>query len=144
MPKLEEMTQEDVDRMQSALDDFKKENQKFREQRDEFKKAAEGNEVNAKLKERALRAEAKLKVSELGVKDPERIVKYLKLDTVDFDEEDNVTGLDDSIESVKADFPELFDAKRRVGGKIDAAAANPVKAQKSVTEAQVDRLFSKK
>lgn len=143
MPKLEEMTQEDVDNMQKALDDFKKENQKFREQRDEWKGKAENSEVNTTLKERALKAEAKLKLADSGIKDPDRIVKYLKMDGVDFDEEGNLTGLDDSIESVKTDFPELFDAKRRVGGRVDAAANNPVKTEKSTTEMQVDRLFKK-
>lgn len=144
MPKLEEMTQDDVDNMQKALDDFKKENQKFREQRDEWKTKAENSEVNTTLKERVLKAEAKLRLADSGIKDPDRIIKYLKFDGVDFDEEGNLTGLDDSIETVKGDFPELFDPKRRVGGRVDAAADSPVKTEKSITELQVDRLFSKK
>lgn len=144
MPKIEEMTQEDVDKMQNRLDESKAEAKKFREQRDEYKAAADKNEVNATLRERALKAEAKLAVASLGVKDPDRIVKYLSLDGLDFDEEGKVTGLDTSIESVKSDFPELFDAKRRVGGQVDAAADNPVKAEKSITEMQVDRLFARK
>lgn len=144
MPKIEEMTQEDVDKMQNRLDESKAEAKKFREQRDEFKAAAEGNEANKGLKERALRAEAKLAVAGLGVKDPDRIVKYLNLEGVDFDEEGKVTGLDTSIDAVKGDFPELFDAKRRVGGQIDAATGNPVRAEKSVTDMQVDKLFNRK
>lgn len=143
MPKIEEMTQEDVDKMQNRLDESKAEAKKFREQRDEFKAAAENNETNSKLKERALRAEAKLKVAALGVKDPDRIVKYLSLDGLEFDDEGNVTGLDDSISTVKGDFPELFDPKRRVAGQVDSAVNSPVKAEKSVTEMQVDKLFTR-
>lgn len=143
MPKIEEMTQEDVDKMQNRLDESKAEAKKFREQRDEFKAAAENNETNSKLKERALRAEAKLKVAALGVKDPDRIVKYLSLDGLEFDDEGNVTGLDDSINTVKGDFPELFDPKRRVAGQVDSAVNSPVKAEKSVTEMQVDKLFTR-
>lgn len=144
MAKIEEMTQEDIDKMESALERYKTENKKFREQRDEFKAAAEGNEANKALKERALRAEAKLAVSGLGVKDPDRIVKYLSLEGVDFDEEGKVTGLDSSINTVKTDFPELFDARRRVAGQIDAAAGAPVKVEKSATDMQLDRVFNKR
>lgn len=144
MPVITEMTQEDVDNMQKALDDFKKENEKFRKQRDEYKAAVESNEVNSTLKERALKAEAKLKLADSGIKDPDRIVKYLKFDGVDFDDEGNLTGLDDSINTVKTDFPELFDARRRVAGKADAAATGDVKVEKSTTDMQVDRLFSRR
>lgn len=142
MPKLEEMTQEDVDKMQNRLDESKAEAKKFREQRDEFKAAAENNEVNSTFKERALKAEAKLKVAALGIKDPDRVVKYLKLDEVDFAEDGSITGLDESINTVKSDFPELFDARKRVGGKVDAAANTDVKVEKTVTDMQLDRLFA--
>lgn len=143
MPKLEEISQEDLDKIQNRLDESKAEAKKFREQRDEWKTKAETNAVNTSLKERALKAEAKLKVAALGVKDPERIVKYLSLDGVDFDEEGNITGLDEAVGTVKADFPELFDPKRRVGGQADSAVNAPVKAEKSVTEMQVDKLFTR-
>lgn len=143
MPKIEEMTQEDVDRMQEALDNFKKENQKFREQRDEYKAALDNNEVNAEFRERALRAEAKLKLGANGVKDPDRIIKYLKFDNVVFDEQGNLAGLDESIETVRQDFPELFDPKRRVGGKADAAANTAVKVEKSASQLQAERVLGR-
>lgn len=143
MPKIEEMTQEDVDKMQSALDDFKKENQKFRTQRDEYKAQLEDTETSVKFKDRAIKAEAKLAFAALGIKDADRLVKYLDLEKIGIDDEDKITGLDDEVGRIKGDFPELFDAKRRVGGKVDAAANNPVKVEKSVTEMQVDKLFSR-
>lgn len=148
MPNIEEMTQEDVDKMQSALDDFKKENKKFREQRDEFKTqldAKDGEEKDyTKFKERAIKAEAKLAFAGLGVKDADRFIKYLDFEKVSLDDEDNLVGLDDEVGRIKGDFPELFDAKRRVGGRVDAAANNPAHVEKSVTEMQVDRLLGRR
>lgn len=148
MPNIDEMTQEDVDRMQAALDDFKKENKKFREQRDEFKSqldAKDGEEKDyTKFKERAIKAEAKLAFAGLGVKDADRFLKYLDFEKVTLDEEDNLVGLDDEVGRIKSDFPELFDKKRRVGGKVDAAADTPAHVEKSITEMQVDRLFTKR
>lgn len=144
MPNLEELTQEDVDKMSAALDKFKRENEKFRTQRDEYKAASESNEVNAKLRDRALKAEAKAKLNSLGVKDAERLAKYIDYSKVGIDEEDNVVGLDEQIESLKGDFAEVFDPKRRVGGLADAGERTPVDAgAKSVTEMQLDALFNR-
>lgn len=139
MPKYEEMTQEDVDKMQNRIDESNAEAKKFREQRDEFKAQAESGEANVALKSRALKAEAKLQISVLGVKDPDRIVKYLDLSAVEFDDDGNLSGLDTAIDTVKADFPELFDAKRRVGGKVDSAANQEVKVQRDPAAEAIDR-----
>lgn len=148
--KLEELTQETLDsliaekdKMTDALDRYKKENEKFRVQRDEYKAAAEGGEANEKFKSAALTAEAKLRLANNGIKDPDRILKYLSFDGVDFGEDGTIAGLDEKIETVKGDFPELFDSKRRVGGRVDAAANNPVRVEKSVTDMQLDKLFGK-
>lgn len=148
--KLEELTQETLDsliaekdKMTDALDRYKKENEKFRVQRDEYKAAAESGEANEKFKSAALTAEAKLRLANNGIKDPDRILKYLSFDGVDFGEDGTIAGLDEKIETVKGDFPELFDSKRRVGGRVDAAANNPVRVEKSVTDMQLDKLFGK-
>jgi hypothetical protein len=147
--KLDELTQETLDtlvaekdKMTEALERYKKENKKFREERDDYKAQAEAGEVNEKFKKSALTAEAKLRLANNGIKDPDRILKYLSFDGVEFAEDGTLTGLDDKIEAVKTDFPELFDAKRRVGGRVDAAADNPVNTAKSTTEMQVDKIFA--
>lgn len=142
MPKLEDITQEDLDKMQNRLDESKAEAKKFREQRDEARVERDSGAVNASLKERALKAEAKLKLNVLGIKDPDRVVKYLDLSTVDFDEEGDIVGLDDSIGTVKSDFPELFDPKVRVAGKADAAADTEVRTQKDPHALAIDRVFA--
>lgn len=127
--------------MESALDRYKKENQKFRTERDEYKAQAEAGEANEKFKLSAITAEAKLQLNKLGVKDPDRIVKYLSFDGVEFGEDGALVGLDNSLEAVKTDFPELFDVKRRVGGKIDAAADNPANMAKSASQLQAEALL---
>lgn len=143
MPKLEEISQEDLDKIQNRLDESKAEAKKFRLERDEWKSKADNNEVNATLKARALKAEAKLAVAGLGVKDADRAVKFVSLEGVDFDEEGNVTGLTEAIEAAKVELPEVFDPKKRVAGKLETASGTPVKTEKSVTEMQVDKLFTR-
>jgi hypothetical protein len=138
MAKIEELTQEDIDKMEKALDRYKKENEKFRTERDEFKVAAESNEANAKLRDRVLKAEAAAKLASTGVKDAERFAKYIDFSKVGIDDEDNVVGLDDQIEAIKGDFAEVFDPKKRVGGLADAGPRSPVDTgSKSTTDTQL-------
>lgn len=129
--KLEELSQETLDAliaskdaleaekqtMQKALDKYKGENQKYREdiQNDEHVKT---------FKERAVKAEAKLALQAQGIKNPDRVLKFLSLDGVDFDDEGNLAGLSDKIDEAKAELPELFDQKRQVGGKGDIFASD--------------------
>lgn len=141
MANLEDMTQEDIDKMEKALDRYKKENEQFRTQRDEYKSAAENNEANAKLRDRLLAAEAKSRLAATGVKDADRFSKYIDFSKVSIDENDQFVGLDDQIDNIKGDFQEVFDPKRRVGGQADAGNKNPVDVQtKTVTEMQLDSL----
>lgn len=142
MAKIEELTQADIDKMEAALESYKTENQKFRTQRDEYKAQAESNEVNAKLRERVLRAEAAAKLTATGVKDADRFAKYIDFSKVGIDDEDNITGLDDQISTIQTDFADIFDPKKRVGGMADAGEKNPVGTKKAdPTEVQLAALF---
>ncbi len=143
MPKLEEITQEELDSMSAALERYKKENQKFREQRDEYKAAAESGEAAEKFKTRTIAAEAKLALKGLGLNEPDRIVKYLDTSNVSFNDDGELTVLDESIDNVKKDFPELFDVKRRVGGKADGAANSPSNVKKSASQMQADLVLGR-
>lgn len=105
----------------------------------QLKKETESNDYEV-WKERALKSEAKVALSEQGIKDPDRILKYLNLDGIEVNE-DGITGLDKKLEEVKADFPELFDAKRRAGGKADIFADNPAQTPKSASERQAQALM---
>lgn len=142
MAKLEDLTQEDVDRMEKALDRYKSENEKFRTQRDEFKAAADNNEANAKLRERVLKAEAAAKLAATGVKGADRFAKYIDFNSLEIDDEGNITGLDEQVEGIKGDFAEVFDPKKRVGGLADAGDRSPADlGPKSVTDQQLDAIY---
>lgn len=119
---------------------FREENKALQAQLEE---GGMGEEVS-KWKKRALQAEARSTLEGQGIKNADRILKYLNLDGVDFDEAGNIKGLDEKVNEVKTDFPELFDTKRRAGrSSADIHANNP--AEKAVTgsEAQVARIFKK-
>jgi len=103
--------------------EMREENKTLREQVE-----ATGDEAVSKWRSRALQAEAKANLEGQGIKNPDRILKYLNLEGVDFDDEGNLTGLDDKVNEVKTDFPELFDVKRRAGSaSADIHADSPAK-----------------
>lgn len=101
-------------------------------------------EAVAKWRERAVKAEAKVSLEGQGIKNAERILKYVDFDGVDLDDEKGLTGFDEKLEGIKKDFPELFDAKKRAGrSSADIHADSPAKKEMTGTEAQVARLFHK-
>ena len=120
-----------------SLEKANKEAKRYREERDALQERI-NNDAN---KARAIKAEAKLALLHEGIKEPDRLVKYLSLNDLDFDDEGNLSGFDESLTALRTDMPELFDPKRRAKG-IDAHAQGDV-AQKTTTEQQVDRLFAK-
>lgn len=125
-----------------AMDEAKEFREEVKRLRGQVEEGGSDEEVS-KWKSRALKAEAKSTLEGQGIKDPERILKYINLDGVDFDENGAVTGLDDKVNEVKADFPELFDAKRKAArSSADIHADTPPKPSMSSTEAQVARLFN--
>lgn len=100
------------------------------------------DEEISKWRTRALQAEAKATLESQGIKNPDRILKYLNLDGVDFDEEGNLTGLDDKVNEVKTDFPELFDVKRRAGSSsADIHEGKPAKRELTPSEQQVAAIY---
>jgi hypothetical protein len=64
------------------------------------------------------------------------LFKYLNLSELTFDEEFNVVGLDNQINQIKKDFPEIFDPKLLVAGKADSAEGIPVNKTLSASEKQ--------
>jgi len=68
------------------------------------------------------------------------------LDTskLDFDDNLEIIGLDDQLEQLKKDFPEIFDAKVRVGGQADTAIKASVSTQYSASEMQAAKVLGRK
>jgi uncharacterized protein (UPF0264 family) len=76
-------------------------------------------EVESEWKKKAIASEAKAALNATGVKDADRFFKYLDLSNVDYDEEGQLVGLDDAVTTITTDFADVFDPKKRVGGKAD-------------------------
>ena len=93
-----------------------------------------------KYQERIVKTEAKSRLLQSGVKDPDRVLKYLKSEGVKVTD-DGLEGLDDVIKTVQTDFPELFDAKRRVAGAADAGAHEAPQVAKTASELQAERIL---
>lgn len=146
MSETELTPEEQIEKMQAALDRYKKENEKFRTERDEWKsKYEEGfsnDETLTKYRTSVARAEAKLKLQSEGVKDADRIVGRMDLSGVTINDDGGVDGIDEQIKSLKSDLPELFDRKRRVGGGADATSRGETPSL-TPTQQAVNRLFNK-
>lgn len=137
--------EEQIEKMKAALDRYKKENEKFRTERDEWKSKYEDGVANDdtinKYKTSLARSEAKLKLQSEGVKDAERLVSRMDFSGVNVNDDGDIDGIDDQIEAIKRDFPEVFDRKRRVGGVADASSRGETPSL-TPTQRAVKRLFS--
>lgn len=118
----------------------------LRNEKKELEKSLEGlsEETVNKWRTRAVKEAARASLERSGLPDAERILKYLNLDDVDFDDKDQLAGIDEKLEEVKADFPELFDTKRRAGrNSADIHASAPAEAKMTGTQAQLARVLHK-
>lgn len=110
----------DVEAMEAALERYKKENKKFREERDEALSKVEELEgkINP-LREAVVKGKFNAALAEAGVKNADRFSRYVDYEKIELDDNGEVKGLDEQIDSLKSDFPEFFDPKKRVGGGGD-------------------------
>lgn len=121
----------------NALDRAKKDAKQFRLEKEELEKQL--NDVSEKttlIKSKFINDRIKNHLAGLGIQNAERLMKYIKVDALVLNEELELEGLEEQIESVKSDFPELFDPKLLVGGKADSAQATPVNKKLSASEMQ--------
>ena len=128
----------------SALDRAKSDAKRFREEKEALQKELESkDQAIAKYSGKLLKEKVQKEIDKLNITNNERIFKYLKLETLDFDEDFNLIGLDEQIEGIKTDFPELFDPKLLVGGKADTPNAKPVNANVSASQILADIALGK-
>lgn len=138
-------TIEDPKAVLAALERYKKEAKDNREAKEALEKRVtelESDDSLTKMQARIVSTEAKNRLLAEGVKDPDRILKYLKSENVKVTD-DGLEGLDDVLTEVKKDFPELFDPKRRVGGGADGANKELPPQPKSATERQAEILLGR-
>jgi hypothetical protein len=120
-----------------ALDKAKAEAKKFRLEKEALEQqitesSAKASQVQAKL----LNEKINKHLSQLGIQHGEKLSKYLKLDSLSLTEDFEVAGLDEQIDTLKTDFPELFDPKFIVAGKADAGVTAPVQTPLSASDLQ--------
>lgn len=128
-----------------ALDRAKSDAKKFREEKEQLE-----NDLNSKDQKiaefsgRLLNEKIIQKLSAEGLKEPARFVKYIDLMKLEFDENLDIKGLDEQLEQLKKDFPEIFDPKVRVGGQADTAIKASVSTQYTASEMQAAKILGRK
>lgn len=128
-----------------ALDRAKSDAKKFREEKEQLE--IDLNSKDQKIAEfsgKLLREKVNQRLSNEGLKEPGRFLKYLDLNKLEFDDNLDIIGFDEQLEQLKKDFPEIFDAKVRVGGQADSAIKASVSTQYSASEMQAAKILGKK
>lgn len=109
--------------IKAALKKANKEAEQRRKELDTLRKAQEDenekaireakeqatNETAAQWRRRVAKAEARAAFGDKG----SRFANMVDLDSLEVDEDGKVTGLEDQVKSIKADFPEVFDPKNQ-------------------------------
>jgi hypothetical protein len=135
----------DPEAVLAALDRAKKDAKAAREEKEALEaKLAQYEQDNAKFSGRLLRERVIQELSNHNITNTERILKFVKFDSLSFDDELNVVGLDEQIKELKTDFPELFDPKLLVAGKADSAESAPIDKKLSASERQAMAVLGRK
>lgn len=121
----------------AALERAKSDAKKFREEKEALElQMKEFNEKSSTVKRKLMDEKVNKYLSEKGIKNAERLLKYIKFDQVELTEDFDVVGLEDQIDSLRADLPELFDPKIAVGGQADSGSQSSVDAPITASEIQ--------
>ena len=123
----------------AALERAKADAKKFREEYEAI--SAELTPIKEELDN--MRNEVKTNAVKRAVKDagadPERVMQFMKMDGIEY-KDGKLEGFDDAFQTVKTALPELFDPKRRVGGRVELETGD-ANVVKSVSELQAERLL---
>lgn len=140
----QEVKIEDPAAVLSALERAKAEAKRFREEKEKLEADLENtNQMAAKFSARLLEEKVKAKLESNGLKEPSRFLRFVDFNQLSLDDNNDVIGFEDQFASLKQDLPEIFDAKLRVGGQADTAAATVVNTRISATELQARQILGK-
>lgn len=142
--KNEEVTIEDPKAVLAALERAKGDAKKFREEKEQLE--ADLNSKSDAIKQYAsklIQEKVIQKINSEGIKDANRVLKFMNLDNLQLDDNLDIIGLEDQLSQLKNDLPEVFDAKLRVGGQADAAVTASVSTQYSASEMQAMKILGK-
>lgn len=124
----------------AALARAKEDAKKYREQFEALKAEHESvseqlSSIKSKIKDTVLASA----IERAGAQ-PERVLRYLDTEKIEY-KDGELEGFDEAFNALKVDLPELFDAKRRVGGRVETEIKNPPNTAKSVSELQAEHLL---
>lgn len=135
---------EDPKAVLDALNRAKADAKKYREEAEKLQKEIENTNTKASdYQKNLIREKLIKKISSEGVKDGDRILKFIDVDKIGLDDDLEIIGVEDQIEQLKNDLPEIFDPKLRVGGKADTAVKASVSTQYSASEMQALKVLGK-
>lgn len=140
----EDTTLNDPKAVLAALDRAKSDAKKFREEKEKLE--VDLNSTNQKIAEfsgKLLHEKVLQKISDEGVKDPRRLLRFMDLTKFEFDDNFDVVGFDSQFSQLKEDLPEIFDPKLRVGGQADTAVKASVSTQYTATQLQAAKILGK-
>lgn len=139
-----EVVIEDPKAVLSALERAKNDAKKSREENEKLSNdLASKNNLISSYSQKLLQEKIKQKLSSEGIKDSERLMKFVDLDSINFDDELELVGFEDQLEKLKNDLPEIFDAKLRVGGQADAAVQATISTRYSASQLQAAKILGK-
>lgn len=128
----------------AALDRAKQDAKRFREEKEKLEIDLNSKDLKiAEFSGKLLDEKIMQKLSAEGIKEPRRVLKFLNMTTLKFDENLEVVGFEDQFNQLKEDLPELFDAKVRVGGQADTAVSTTVNTRISATEMQARKILGR-
>lgn len=140
----EEVKIEDPAAVLSALERAKAEAKKFREEKERLEADLQAStQVAANFSAKLLEEKVKAKLESNGLKDPSRLLRFVDFTKLSLDDANEIIGFEDQFETLRQDLPEIFDAKLRVGGQADTAAATSVNTRISATELQARQILGK-
>ncbi len=144
-PEIQEgITIEDPKAVLSALERAKNDAKRFREEKENLSKELESKEeMIAKYSGSLLKEKVSKKIQEEGIKDPERLLKFIDMTAISFDNDFEIIGFEDQIQKLRTELPEIFDPKLRVGGQADTAVKASVSTQYSASQLQAMKVLGK-
>lgn len=123
-----ERAKNDAKRYREELEALQTEHTSVKEQLDKYQGDLKGTRLRAAIKEAGA--------------EPDRVMRYLKEEEIALSD-DGLEGFEAEFNRVKTELPELFDAKRRVGGNVEMFPENEANHVKSVSEMQAAKLLGR-
>lgn len=128
----------------SALERAKADAKKFREEKELTVQEVESHKARlGMLQEKIKHDKIIASLSGSGIPNADRLMKYIKSSEINLTDDFELDGLDSQIESLKSDFPELFDPKRVLGGMADGGNSSTADFTLSASEIQAKKIMGK-